>query len=392
MTKRFLLPELNTGVLLLEDGALFRGYSFGYEGKLLQDGVVGEIVFNTAMSGYQEILTDPSYFGQIVVMTYPLIGNYGINGEDIESHKVYANGFVVHEYSEIESNWRADVTLRDYLRDNKIPALTGIDTRAITRHIRAKGAMNAFILSPGPKSDSELKQALGRLRALPPFGERDLVSQVSCRDSFDWNESADELHAQWRSTPIVKNGKTPLVAVLDMGCKLNSLRSLTNRGCRVKVLPVSTTPEQILALKPAGLFLSNGPGDPAKVQHAAATTRKLLGKLPIFGICMGHQILAEAIGAKTYKMKFGHHGGNQPVLDLKSGRVMITSQNHGYAVDPESLPANAKVTQINLNDKSVEGMALPDLRAFSVQYHPEACPGPRDAEGYFDDFVAMMNQ
>lgn len=384
------MPDMTPGALLLEDGAYFRGYSFGFESKELAQGCVGEIVFNTAMSGYQEILTDPSYYGQIVVMTYPLIGNYGVNSEDVESAHVYPSGFVVHEFSEMESNWRAESTLREYLREHKIPALCGIDTRAVTRHIRAKGAMNAFILAPGPKTDTDLKQALARLRALPAFGDSDLVARVSCKDSFDWSEPTDEFHAQWRSTPLPQNSAKPLVAVLDMGCKLNSLRNFTARGCRVKVLPVNTPPEKILALKPAGLFLSNGPGDPAKVEHAAATTRALLGKLPIFGICMGHQILAEAIGARTYKMKFGHHGGNQPVLDLKTGRVMITSQNHGYAVDPETLPSGAKVTQINLNDKSVEGMALPELKAFSVQYHPEACPGPRDAEGYFDDFVNML--
>jgi carbamoyl-phosphate synthase small subunit len=282
------------------------------------------------------------------------------------------------------------MNLRDYLIRNRIPALTGIDTRAVTRHIRAKGAMNATILSPSPRVETELKGALSRLRALPPFGEKDLVARVSTTEISDWNEGVDDLHAQWRSEPLVKVSGSPLVVVLDMGCKWNSLRNFTARGARVKVLPVGTSVEKILALKPAGLFLSNGPGDPTKVAHAADTTRKLLGKLPIFGICMGHQILSEAIGAKTFKMKFGHHGGNQPVLDLETGRVMITSQNHGYAVDPASLPGNVKVTQINLNDKSVEGIALPKERAFSVQYHPEACPGPRDAEGYFDDFMRML--
>jgi carbamoyl-phosphate synthase small subunit len=386
----FLQPKLKSGALLLEDGALFRGHSFGYEDASLAEGAAGELVFNTAMSGYQEILTDPSYCGQIVMMTYPLIGNYGVNSEDLESSKLFLNGFIVHEYSEIEANWRANMNLRDYLIRNRIPALTGIDTRAVTRHIRAKGAMNATILSPSPRVETELKGALSRLRALPPFGEKDLVARVSTTEISDWNEGVDDLHAQWRSEPLVKVSGSPLVVVLDMGCKWNSLRNFTARGARVKVLPVGTSVEKILALKPAGLFLSNGPGDPTKVAHAADTTRKLLGKLPIFGICMGHQILSEAIGAKTFKMKFGHHGGNQPVLDLETGRVMITSQNHGYAVDPASLPGNVKVTQINLNDKSVEGIALPKERAFSVQYHPEACPGPRDAEGYFDDFMRML--
>lgn len=390
MTKSFLRPNLHTGALLLEDGEIFTGYSFGYEGPELHQGVAGEVIFNTAMSGYQEILTDPSYHGQNVVMTYPLIGNYGWNEADVESTKVWSTGFIVHEYSERDVNWRSKGTLRDYLIRNRIPALTGIDTRSITRHIRSRGAMNSLILSPAPKTEAERLVALEYLRSLPAFGARDLVAEVTCREAYEWTEPTDELHAQWRSRPLAQAKGAPLVAVLDMGCKLNSMRSFSARGCRVRVFPASASPEEILKAGAKGLFLSNGPGDPEKVAHAAETTKKLLGKLPIFGICMGHQILATAIGAKTFKMKFGHHGGNQPVLDIVSGRVMITSQNHGYAVDPASLPKNAKVTQLNLNDQSVEGIALPDQRAFSVQYHPEACPGPRDAELHFDQFVSML--
>lgn len=386
-----LRPEWRTGSLMLEDGTLFRGYSFGWEGNGAEDSFVGEVVFNTAMSGYQEILSDPSYHGQIVVMTYPLIGNYGVNAHDMESLKAHAAGFIVHEYSNRDVNWRSQGSLREFLLKNRIPALCGVDTRAITRHIRAKGAMNALIQVPAPESEQERRSTLDRLRTFPPFGEQDLVAKVSCREAYDWEQSLDELHGQWRAKARERQEQRPLVAVLDMGCKQNSLRNFASRGCRVRVLPVNTPVQKILELKPAGLFLSNGPGDPAKVAHAVETTRALLGKLPIFGICMGHQILAEALGAKTFKMKFGHHGGNQPVLDLASGRVLITSQNHGYAVDPNTLPSGVKVTHINLNDKTVEGMAAPELRAFSVQYHPEACPGPRDAEGHFDHFISMLH-
>lgn len=385
-----LQPKFPTAALLLEDGTIFRGYSFGWDGDGLNQGIVGEVVFNTAMSGYQEILSDPSYFGQIVVMTYPLIGNYGINPGDMESEQAHASGFIVHEYTPNDVNWRSKGSLASFLQRNQIPAFTGIDTRAITRHVRSKGAMNALMLVPAPETEQEKKQALDRLRSLPAFGAQDLVAKVSCKEAYDWEEPMDEYHGRWRSEPIEKANSRPLVAVLDMGCKQNILRNFSSRGCRVRVLPVSTAPEKIMAMKPAGLFLTNGPGDPAKVAHAVETTRALIGKLPIFGICMGHQILAEAIGAKTFKMKFGHHGGNQPVLDIETGRVLITSQNHGYAVDPNSLPAGVKVTHINLNDKSVEGMALPEQKAFSVQYHPEACPGPRDAEGHFDQFVSML--
>jgi carbamoyl-phosphate synthase small subunit len=384
-----LTAKRKSGALVLEDGTVFPGETFGAEPASIRDGVLGEVVFNTAMTGYQEILTDPSYLGQIVVMTCPHIGNYGLNEGDVESRSAFASGFIAHELCDEPSNWRSTVSLGDYLKKKNIPALTGVDTRALTRHLRDKGAMNAFIVSPAPETQEQVDSILERLRALPPFGDRDLVAEVTCKEPYDWNEGTDEIHRAW-NTPFVRAQDNPLVVVLDFGVKYNMLRSLVTRGCRVKVVPASHPAEKILALQPKGVLLTNGPGDPDRVAHAPDTVRQIVGKVPVYGICMGHQILARAIGAKTFKLKFGHHGANQPVLNLKNGKVLITSQNHGYAVDPESLPAHAKVAQINLNDKSVEGIELPEHKAFSVQYHPEACPGPRDAMDFFDEFMKAM--
>ena len=384
-----LATNRKSGALVLEDGTVFPGELFGAEPAKMRDGVLGEVVFNTAMSGYQEILTDPSYLGQIVVMTYPHIGNYGMNAEDVESRSAFVSGFVAHEFCDRPSNWRAQEGLGDYFRAKGIPALTGVDTRALTRHLRDKGAMNAFLVAPAPANKAEADAIVKRLRAQPPFGDKDLVAEVTCREPYDWNQGCNERSAAW-NTPNVEAKDSPLVVVMDLGVKHNMLRSLVSRGCRVKVVPAFTPAADILKLSPKGVLLTNGPGDPARVQKVPATVRELLGKVPIFGICMGHQILGHAIGGKTIKMKFGHHGANQPVLDIKSGRVMITSQNHGYAIDPESLPKWAKVAQINLNDKSVEGISLPEHKAYSVQYHPEACPGPRDSMGYFDEFMKAM--
>lgn len=378
-----------TAALVLSDGAVFPGELFGAEPPRLSQGVAGEVVFNTAMSGYQEILTDPSYLGQIVVMTYPHIGNYGINAEDIESRSAFCSGFVAHELCERPSNWRAQQGLEEYLKAKGIPAITGVDTRAVTRHLRDKGAMNAFIVSPAPVASKELDETVKRLRALPLFGEKDMVAEVSCKEPYDWTQPSTERQAAW-NVPVVQAKDQPLVVVLDLGVKYNMLRALVSRGCRVKVVPSCFPAGDILAFKPRGVLLTNGPGDPARVQYAPETVRGLLGKIPVFGICMGHQILAHAIGARTFKMKFGHHGANQPVLNLKTGKVMITSQNHGYSVDPDTLPPYAKVAQLNLNDKTVEGIELPDQKAHSVQYHPEACPGPRDSMGFFDEFMRAM--
>jgi carbamoyl-phosphate synthase small subunit len=384
-----LTGKRRTAALILSDGTVFPGEPFGGEPASLKQGAIGEVVFNTAMTGYQEILTDPSYLGQIVVMTYPHVGNYGINLEDVESRSAFCSGFIAHEFCDEPSSWRAKQSLGEYLKAKGIPGITGVDTRAITRHLRDKGAMNAYIVSPAPATKQELDEVLKRLRAQPMFGDRDLVAEVSCKESYDWTQPADELHAAW-NTPTVKAIGNPLVVVLDLGVKFNMLRSLVSRGCRVKVVPVGTSAEKILELKPKGVLLTNGPGDPALVKHAPETVRKLIGKVPVYGICMGHQILGTAIGAKTFKMKFGHHGANQPVLNLKTGKVMITSQNHGYSIDPETMPSNALVSQINLNDKSVEGIELPAEKACSVQYHPEACPGPRDAMDFFDDFMKAL--
>jgi carbamoyl-phosphate synthase small subunit len=378
-----------SGALVLSDGTVFPGELFGGEPAQLKEGVLGEVVFNTAMTGYQEILTDPSYLGQIVVMTYPHIGNYGINDEDVESRSAFCSGFIAQEFCDQPSNWRSTQSLDAYLKARSIPGLTGVDTRAVTRHLRDKGAMNAFIVSPAPENQKELAEILKRLRALPLFGDRDLVAEVSTKEPYDWTQGHSSLNSAW-NVEVVKAKDQPLVVVLDLGVKQNMLRSLVSRGCRVKVVPVSTPAEKILSHNPKGVLLTNGPGDPAKVGHAPETVRNLLGKVPVYGICMGHQILGTAIGAKTYKMKFGHHGANQPVLNLKTGKVMITSQNHGYSIDPETMPAYAKVSQVNLNDKSVEGIELPEHKAYSVQYHPEACPGPRDSMAFFDNFMKAM--
>jgi carbamoyl-phosphate synthase small subunit len=382
-------PKRKTGALVLSDGTVFPGEIFGGEPAHIKQGVLGEIVFNTAMTGYQEILTDPSYLGQIVVMTYPHVGNYGINLEDVESRSAFCAGFIAHEFCDSPSNYRSKESLESYLVARGIPGLTGVDTRAITRHLRDKGAMNAFIVSPAPEGKAALEEILKRLRAQPMFGDRDLVAEVTTKEPYDWTQGAGERNAAW-NTPVVKAKDGPLVIVLDLGAKQNMLRALVERGCKVKVVPVSMPADKILAFKPKGVLLTNGPGDPARVAHAPETVRNLLGKVPVYGICMGHQILGTAIGAKTYKMKFGHHGANQPVLNLKTGKVMITSQNHGYSIDPETMPAYAKVAQINLNDKSVESIELPEQKAFSVQYHPEACPGPRDSMDFFDEFMKAM--
>ncbi len=380
--------NLPTGALVLSDGTVFPGYLFGATSEKIKTGVLGEVVFNTAMSGYEEILSDPSYFGQVVVMTSPHIGNYGINSHDMESRAAWPSGFIVHETSGTISNWRSELSLDEFLKKWKIPALCGVDTRALTRHIRSQGAMNAYIVSPAPDT-AVLKKILPALKGEPLFGDRDLVAEVTCKEAYEWSDTGTELHEKWNHEKT--DAKKKLVVVVDFGVKQNMLRQLAARGCKVKVVPSRTSASDILKLKPAGILLSNGPGDPDRVEIAADTVKALLGKIPLFGICMGHQILGRALGAKTFKLKFGHHGANQPVLDIKSGKVLITSQNHGYAIDPETLPSGVEVSQINLNDKSVEGIIVPKLRARSVQYHPEACPGPHDSMIYFDDFIEEIH-
>ncbi|MBW1704828.1 MAG: glutamine-hydrolyzing carbamoyl-phosphate synthase small subunit [Deltaproteobacteria bacterium] len=370
-------------ILALEDGTIFTGRSFTGHGE-----TVGEVVFNTSMSGYQEILTDPSYCGQMVNMTYPLIGNYGINDLDIESDRIQVKALIVKEYQKYPNNWRSQKSLADYLMANNIPGLEGIDTRALTRHIRLQGAMKAALSTQDLDPDSLVEKA----RHSPDMVGRDLVREVTCREPMLWQDGRPvKLEGgveqfQWPDEP----GAFRVVA-MDYGVKLNILRSLEKRGCTILLLPADAGPETINRLDPHGLFLSNGPGDPAAVTYAVETIRDQIGKRPVFGICLGHQLIGLALGGKTFKLKFGHRGANQPVKDLKTGKVEITSQNHGFCVDMESLQdQDIELSHINLNDNTVEGLVHKKLPLFSVQYHPEASPGPHDATYLFDRFIKMM--
>lgn len=358
-------------VLVLEDGSVFRGRSFGAQGVRC-----GEIVFNTSMSGYQEIITDPSYKGQIVAMTYPLIGNYGINEDDAESVRPFVEGFVVKECSRIASNWRSGSSLPEYLAGHGIPAVEGVDTRALTLRIREGGALKA-VIAAGPEC-GDVPALLEKARSWSGLVGVDLVKEVTCPVAYDWNDK----------------GKYK-TAVLDCGVKYNILRILAGLGCRVRVFPANTPAKDISAWKPDGIMLSNGPGDPAAVTYVIDTVRELsaAGGLPMFGICLGNQMLGLAFGGRTYKLKFGHHGANHPVKDLKSGKVAITVQNHGFCVDMQSLnEKELRVTHINLNDNTHEGMRHRKLPVFSVQFHPEASPGPHDAAYLFSSFVESMKK
>ena len=360
--------------LVLEDGTVFEGEGFGCQGEAF-----GEVVFNTSITGYQEIITDPSYKGQIVMMTYPLIGNYGVNDEDVESCKPWLEGFVVKELSSIRSNWRSTMSLDEYLKKHNIVGIQGIDTRALTRHLRMNGAQQGVISTQNLDTDSLIK----KLKCSPRLVGVDLVKGVTCKEPYEWSEKLGVINYKLKYK----------VAVLDCGVKFNILRNLAKAGCKVKVVPARTSAEQILKLKPDGLLLSNGPGDPEAVTYVIETARKLLGKLPIFGICLGHQMLGLALGGKTYKLKFGHHGGNHPVKDLKTGAVAITSQNHGFNVDIKSLSdKNIVMTHQNLYDGTAEGLEHKKLKLFSVQYHPEAGPGPHDARYLFERFVKLMKK
>jgi len=353
-------------ILALEDGKIFRGRSFGASGEKS-----GEVVFNTSMAGYQEILTDPSYKGQIVAMTYPLIGNYGVNSEDVESAHPFVEGFLVKEFSKLASNWRKEKSLGDYLKENNILGVEGLDTRALTLHIRQAGAMKAILSTIDYDEQSLIEKARNSSGLLG----KDLVKEVSVQKKYIWSQA---------------KGKYK-VAVLDCGVKYNILRELLKHNCQVIVLPANTGADEILKIKPDGLLLSNGPGDPAAVLYVIETTKKLIGRLPIFGICLGHQMLGLGLGVKTYKLKFGHHGANHPVKDLKTGKVSITVQNHGFCVDIDSLnKKDIEITHINLNDQTLEGMRHKKLPIFSVQFHPEASPGPHDAKYLFGDFIKMM--
>ena len=365
------------GVLVLADGTVFRGRLFGAAGEAR-----GEVVFNTSMSGYQEVLTDPSYAGQMVVMTYPLIGNYGINPEDFESEKPWLTGFIIKELSAIPSNWRSRETLDSFLKRSGVVGIQGFDTRALTRHIRDRGAQQG-ILSPNVNAIEELKS---RARALPSMEGQDWVKEVTCAAPYDWTVGEWQLGRGYGHGD--QDRKWNVIAY-DFGIKRNILRCLVNAGCNVKTVPASYPAEQILQEKPHGVFLSNGPGDPAAVPYAIENVRKLVGEIPVFGICLGHQILSLALGAKTYKLVFGHHGGNQPVMDLETQKVEITSQNHGFAVSSEN-EGDFDIVSLNLNDRTVEGLRHKTKPVFSVQYHPEASPGPQDSSHLFARFVQMM--
>ena len=370
---------MSQAYLVMADGRVFAGKPLGMRGQ-----THGEVVFNTSMTGYQEILTDPSYDGQMVAMTYPLIGNVGVNSEDVESRKVFLRGFIIKEESAIPSNFRSQMTLGAYLEENRIVGIQGLDTRALTRHIRQKGAMPAVISSDGQGIDA-LREQAARLKGLEGV---DCVRGVTCQTGYQWE---DGLWALGKGFSKPSAPPRFHVVAIDLGIKTNILRHLAAIGAAVTVVPATAGAEEILALKPDGVFLSNGPGDPEPVTYAMETARKLIGRAPVFGICLGHQILSLALGAKTYKLKFGHHGGNHPVKNLATGKVEITSQNHNFAVDPATTPANVKVTHINLNDNTVEGLESLQEPAFSIQYHPEASPGPHDASYLFQRFAALMD-
>ncbi|MBI3447691.1 MAG: glutamine-hydrolyzing carbamoyl-phosphate synthase small subunit [Acidobacteria bacterium] len=367
-------------VLALEDGRVFRGRSFGASAER-----GGEVVFNTSMSGYQEVLTDPSYRGQIVVMTAPEIGNYGVNDLDVESRRIQVEGFAVRECSEISSSWRSRRDLPQYLRESDIPAISEIDTRALTRHLRSGGVLRGVLSALDLSEESLVRKA----RALPRLADIDLVGRVTSASAAPWRGGGP---VAWLGAPLRRRAARHKVVALDFGMKDNIPRSLTGAGCKVTVMPARTGADEILAGAPDGVFLSNGPGDPETLDYAATMVRTLLGRVPIFGICLGHQIMGLAFGGRTFKLKFGHRGVNHPVKNLRTGRVEITSQNHGYAVDAESLGADIEITHVNLNDGTVEGFRHRSHPAFSVQYHPEASPGPHDALYLFDDFVRMMDE
>ena len=378
-------------LLALEDGRIFEGESFGATGTR-----VGEVCFNTSMTGYQEVLTDPSYRGQIVAMTYPLIGNYGTNALDQESAEPHVRGFVVEELAEAPSSWRSELSLDEYLRRWNIPGVQGIDTRALTRHLRERGAMKACVTTEGISGQEAVDEAV---RGDGVVG-MDYVREVTAREPYRWDPT-DSQSVLW-SVPrgpadaeIDEHILPPVrhqVVAYDYGLKENILRRLRQTGFGVTVVPASTTAAEVLAMNPDGVFLSNGPGDPAALDYAHEAVRGLMGKKPIFGICLGHQVLGYAFGGRTFKLKFGHRGGNQPVQDLKTGKVAITSQNHGFAVDAESLPPEVEVTHVNLNDGTVEGLRHRELPIFSVQYHPEAAPGPNDASYFFKQFAELIDE
>jgi carbamoyl-phosphate synthase small subunit len=367
-------------ILALADGTTFEGLSFGADGE-----ATGEVVFNTSMTGYQEILTDPSYVGQMVCMTYPEQGNYGVNRVDEESAHPHATGFIVRHHAEEPSNFRSERSIDAYLKQHGIVGIRGIDTRRLTKHLRTAGAQMGVIATSGTAA-----AAVEKARALPGMEGQDLATRISTKTRYTWTERGADVWTEGERSE--ETSPRFHVVAYDWGLKRSMLRLMAEAGCRITVVPSRTTAEEALSLKPDGIFLTNGPGDPDAVVGARETVAALLGKVPVFGICLGHQILALAIGARTYKLKFGHRGANQPVKDLATGKVDITAQNHGFAVDDESLGTRARVTHVNLNDGTVEGIEVLDVPAFSVQYHPESSPGPHDARHLFGRFVRMMEQ
>ena len=381
-----------TAHLVLEDGQAYRGDSFGAAGEK-----IGEVVFNTSMTGYQEILTDPSYRGQIVTMTATQIGNTGINPEDLESARPWVEGFVVKEASRITSNFRANGALGDYLKAAGIPAIAGIDTRALVRRLRITGSLMGILSTV----DLDPLSLLAKVKAAPKMEGSDFVKDVTCNQPYAWEQGIWKLSWENPPNPPLKKGERGgfkvvprrglrRVVAYDYGIKQNILRSLVSSGCDVTVVPAATPAREVLDYRPDGVFLSNGPGDPAVVSYAIQNVKQLLGKVPVFGICLGHQIMGLALGGRTYKLRFGHHGGNQPVMNLDTGHVEITAQNHGFAVDPQSLGSGVVMTHVNLNDKTCEGLRHKELPAFSVQYHPEASPGPHDSHYLFQNFLTLM--
>ena len=374
------MSQRKPAILALADGTIFRGTAIGAEGT-----AVGEVVFNTAITGYQEILTDPSYCKQIVTLTYPHIGNTGVNPEDNESHRVFASGLVVRDLPLVSSNWRETQTLPAYLKEQNVVAIADIDTRKLTRALREKGAQNGCIMA----GTIDEREAFRAARAFPGLAGMDLAEEVSCKRPFAWNEG------EWKLGQGYSRQEQPKfhVAAYDYGIKNNILRKLASRGCRITVLPAQMPAREAMTIKPDGIFLSNGPGDPEPCSYAISAIREFLDiGIPIFGICLGHQLLALASGARTVKMKFGHHGANHPVLEIDTGRVMITTQNHGFAVDAATLPPNLRTTHVSLFDGSLQGFARTDKPAFCFQGHPEASPGPHDVDPLFDRFITMMQQ